>query len=108
MPFVSRLNLLRFRRRIYDVRPARADAADLHNHFLVLRAIVVDLARCVNGEATDGNGCGFVGIERFTFARPPRAFYHRDITRWPESDSIALILYLAHHQDQTTARHQLG
>src|ERR1043166_2939988 len=60
---------------------ARADAHDLHDHFLVLGAVPVDLVRVMHDEAAGGHGRGLALVLHRSGAHPPGTFEHGDIAR---------------------------
>src|ERR1041385_474800 len=58
---------------------ARADAHDLHDHFLVLGAVPVDLVRVMHDRAAGRYRRGGILVELRAGAYPPGAFDHRDV-----------------------------
>src|SRR3982751_2533208 len=65
---------------LVDQRGAvRADAGDLDDHLLVLRAVVVNLIRVMNDKAALGHGCRRVAIPLRAGADPPGPLDHDDL-----------------------------
>src|SRR5258705_13058519 len=102
MQFIGSLGLSTRLAFLRGRRCRRSHSPNLDDRFLVLCAVVMNLARVVNDITSGGSRHGIVGIELFAGSHPPRSGYHN------EKSVIRMKVRPAHTSRQPFEAHHIG